>query len=60
MSDTFEVPADDNERRALASRYQHDPSPEAGEKFWKLAMPDIEAGFWAARREIHAQNGWTS
>lgn len=49
--DAFEIPADDTERRALAERYRTDPSPEAGFRFWKLAMPDIEAAFWATRRE---------
>ena len=51
---------DDHERRVKASLLQFDPSPEAGEEFWRLAFPDLEAGFWATRREIHAQNGWTS
>jgi hypothetical protein len=51
VSDRFEVPADDNERRTLAAQCQHDPSPEAGHRFWQLAMPDIRAGFWAARAE---------
>jgi hypothetical protein len=56
---TFEVPADDTERRTLAARYQHDPSPEAGERFWRLAMPDIAAGFWATRRQMQAEAGGT-
>lgn len=48
--DTFEVPLDDDERRRLMTLYQLDPSPMAGYRFWKLAAPDIRAGFLAARR----------
>lgn len=47
-------------RRRRMAELQQDPSPAAGHEFWRLAAPDLEAGFWALRRHIHEQNGWTS
>ena len=47
-------------RRRRMAELQHDPTPEAGEEFWKLAAPDIEAGFWAARRETHERHPFRS
>lgn len=44
----------DAERRNLADVYQRDPSPEGGYCFWRLAMPDIEAAFWATRQQRRA------
>lgn len=43
------VPSDDTERRRQMELYRDVPTPEAGYRFWKLAMPDIEAAFWACR-----------
>lgn len=57
--DAFEVPEDDTDRRRLMAIYQQDPSPVAGYRFWRLAAPDLRAGFLAARKQIHEQNGWT-
>ncbi len=48
---------DDIERRVKASLLQFDPSPEAGEEFWRLVFPDLEAGFWAARQRAQAEAG---
>ncbi|MFE7799033.1 hypothetical protein [Nocardia sp. NPDC057440] len=50
----------DAERRARMATLQQNPSPSAGREFWKLAIPDLEAAFWATRRRIHEQNGWTA
>lgn len=55
----FRVPPGDVDRRRLMAVYRDDPSAAAGEKFWRLAWPDLEAGFLALRRQIHEQNGWT-
>lgn len=55
--DAFTVPEDAEERRRLMEVYRDDPSPVAGYKFWRLAFPDIEAGFWAARHRAQAEGG---
>lgn len=47
----------DQERRRLMRQYQQDPSPAAGFEFWKLAAPDIAAGFWAARQHFADEGG---
>ncbi|MFG1794168.1 hypothetical protein [Nocardia sp. NPDC049149] len=52
--------SDTAERHRRITVLQQDPSPAAGREFWELAMPDVEAGFWALRRHIHGQNGWTA
>ena len=55
--DAFTIPEDDEERRRLMEKYRDDPSPVAGYKFWRLAFPDLEAGFWAARRRAQTEGG---
>lgn len=41
-------------RRQRMAELQHDPSPKAGREFWQLAMPDLVAAFWAARKANQA------
>lgn len=47
---TDDVPADNNERRRLMTACQQDPDPAVGYRFWRSAMPDLKAAFWAARQ----------